>query len=120
MSLIHNFFLEVEAGLHALFCVYKLMIIFLETSQQEFIIYTNAYSSFIIKNCEVKCGFKCIQFFYNKKLFDKCCLPCVQKCHQMSIDVVYDCITSCGLTKSIDDNIGIYPLAKLFYVLFYN
>ncbi|KHM99243.1 hypothetical protein glysoja_034768 [Glycine soja] len=28
----------------------------------------------------------------------------------MSIDIVYDCITSCGLTKSIDDNIGVRDL----------
>ena len=67
-----------------------------------------------LTGCEVKCGFKCIAYFYSKKKFDECCLPCIRKCHhEMSIDVVYDCITGCRLTKSIDDNIGIYPFAKL-------
>ncbi|RDX98402.1 hypothetical protein CR513_18680, partial [Mucuna pruriens] len=60
-----------------------------------------------LKKCQLLCG---ILFIIPKWLI-KCLSPCVRRCIKKPTGTSYDCITDCGLTKSIDDNIGARGLA---------
>ncbi|RDX92353.1 hypothetical protein CR513_25533, partial [Mucuna pruriens] len=56
--------------------------------------------------CSAECIIECAPFTATPIVYQACLVACNANCHKMFIDVVYNCITSCGLTKSIDINTG--------------
>nr|KYP32447.1 hypothetical protein KK1_046881 [Cajanus cajan] len=64
-----------------------------------------------LKLCNLKCVFK---YYFNKPVYRQCCHNCEVKCHGMANDATYDCITNCGMTKSINNNIGNHSLSFFF------
>nr|KYP38415.1 hypothetical protein KK1_040345 [Cajanus cajan] len=53
--------------------------------------------------CSTLCSFKCVFTKFFQRQFEKCLDKCFDKCYRK--DVIYNCITSCGLTESTDNNI---------------
>ena len=61
--------------------------------------------------CSAKCAIDCNPFKGSTVDFGACMYTCIKNCfHGSPSNVVYDCITGCALTKSIDSNNGINNL----------
>nr|KYP46879.1 hypothetical protein KK1_031525 [Cajanus cajan] len=59
----------------------------------------------VLNYCSALCNVECGILIFNKRKFKRCYDKCSSGCRIMSNDVVHNCITRCGLTKSIDNNI---------------
>nr|KYP33760.1 hypothetical protein KK1_045357 [Cajanus cajan] len=53
--------------------------------------------------CSTLCTIKCAFTSFTNPQYNRCIDNCIDICYKKH--VVYNCITSCGLTKSIDNNI---------------
>ncbi|KAK7342790.1 hypothetical protein VNO80_25746 [Phaseolus coccineus] len=62
--------------------------------------------------CKVKCAFKCEPQLPFPGLYSKCIEDCRSHCSKLSSDLIYNCVSSCRLMKSIANNISAYDLVK--------
>ncbi|RDX69274.1 hypothetical protein CR513_51631, partial [Mucuna pruriens] len=65
-------------------------------------------------NCGTKCAYECLPLIFSPLDFlayPICVTGCKNRCMKRSHGNAYECITSCGLTKSIDVNIDVRGLA---------
>ncbi|KAL2997830.1 hypothetical protein AAZX31_09G062900 [Glycine max] len=58
----------------------------------------------------IMCDVECVILRIHKSKYRKFVYGCHAKCHKICIDVVYNCISDCGLTKYLNDNINSYSL----------
>ncbi|RDX99490.1 hypothetical protein CR513_17453, partial [Mucuna pruriens] len=66
--------------------------------------------------CAFKCAISCAHFANSPIIYTACVTLCNATCSKKSIDIVYNCITRCGLNKSTDINI---VLRHLQWILAY-